>query len=444
MSYSRKLALLFLTLIGAGTAALSIPCMTTVPLSFIDRLFMATSAVCVTGLATIDLSRDLTREGQAILLLLIQFGALGIVVFASMTILTGRRLSLGEEDMLGCTVAVGGNVSFRQIVRSVIGLTLAIEVAGAIALSPFWPDGTPLSERAWLSLFHAISAFCNAGMSTFSNNLEGFTGNAGINLIIMLLIMMGGFGFINLRELIDRIRQREFRWSRLSLFLKITLMTTVLLNGGAAVIFFVAEYGNGMAHLGIGDKALASLFQAVTTRTAGFTTLPLTTLTDFSLLIMMILMFIGGASGSTAGGIKTTTLAVIFATIISYVRNVQDPVMFDRRLTAMAQRKAFVLATLAVTAIVIGVAAVDGIDAGFTRHIDSGPHFLTYVFEVVSALGTVGLSLGITAGLAGGSKFALIILMFAGRVGPLLLVDAWLARPQPRRYTSPQEGVPVG
>jgi trk system potassium uptake protein TrkH len=444
MSYSRKLALLFLGLIGAGTALLSLPGMTTLPLSVIDRLFMATSAVCVTGLATIDLSRDLTREGQAVLLLLIQLGALGIVMFASMTILTGRRLSLGEEDMLGCTVAVGGDVSFRQVIRSVIGLTLVIELAGAAALLPFWPDGTPLAERAWLSLFHAVSAFCNAGMSTFANNLEGFTGNLGLNVVIMLLIVLGGFGFINLREIIDRTRQRQWRWSQVSLFLKITLLTTVLLNGGGALILFAAEYDNGMAHLTLADKALAALLQAVTTRTAGFTTLPLTTLTDFSLLIMMILMFIGGASGSTAGGIKTTTIAVIFATIISYVRNLQDPELFGRRLPAMAQRKAFVLATLAVVAIVAGVAAVYGIDAGLTSHADSGPHFLTYVFEVVSALGTVGLSLGITAGLADGSKLALILLMFVGRVGPLLMVDAWLARPQPRRYTSPQEGVPVG
>jgi trk system potassium uptake protein TrkH len=444
MSYSRKLALLFIGLISAGTALLSLPGMTTLPLGFIDRLFMATSAVCVTGLATIDLSRDLTREGQAVLLLLIQLGALGIVMFASMTILTGRRLSLGEEDMLGCTVAVGGDVSFRRVIRSVIGLTLVIELAGAAALLPFWPDGTPLGERAWLSLFHAVSAFCNAGMSTFANNLEGFTGNLGLNVVIMLLIVLGGFGFINLREIIDRTRQRQWRWSQVSLFLKVTLLTTVVLNGGGALILFAAEYDNGMAHLGLADKALAALFQAVTTRTAGFTTLPLTTLTDFSLLIMMILMFIGGASGSTAGGIKTSTVAVIFATIISYVRNLQDPELFGRRLPAMAQRKAFVLATLAVAAIVAGVAAVDGIDAGLTSHADSGPRFVTYVFEVVSALGTVGLSLGITPGLADGSKLALILLMFVGRVGPLLMVDAWLARPQPRRYTSPQEGVPVG
>lgn len=446
MTHTRKLALLFVTLIALGTALLSLPGMSAAGrMPLLDALFMATSAVCVTGLMTMDLGSQLTVWADVVILVLIQLGGIGIATMASLVILTGRRLSIGYEDMLSSTVAVAKTLSVSGLTITVVRFTLAIELLGALLLLPFWPSGAGWGERIWWSLFHSISAFCNAGFSLFSTNLEAFTDNWGVNIVIMVLIVPGGFGFMNLFELVRHWRGGTFRWSMFTLFLKAAIVFTAILIAFGAVVLFAVEYGGAMADLPLAEKLLASLFHSVTTRTAGFNTIPIAEFTSFSLLIMMMLMFVGGNSGSCAGGIKVSTLAVIFSIFRSYVRHDRDPLLFARRLPAISQRRAFVLTATSVVFIVVGVGLVDLLDYGFGSFENSGNVFAAYVFETVSAAGTVGLSTGITPTLTPGSKIVVIVLMFVGRLGPLAAIEAWSARPSlPHQFTNPEEGLPVG
>jgi trk system potassium uptake protein TrkH len=445
VTYVQKIAVLFLALIAAGTASLSMPGVTVNgDMTLVDAVFMATSAVCVTGLATLDMGKDITTLGHVIILVLIQLGGIGIAAVASMIILTGRRLSLEYESMLDSSIAVTNATSKPRIVLLVILYTLAFEFLGALALSFFWTGDVGMGERIWLSIFHAVSAFCNAGFSLFSTNLEAYRGNVGVNAVIMVLIVVGGIGFMNIQELAQHVRTRMLRWSRFSLFLKLSIFMILVLNSLGFAILLAAESENAFAALPWSDKIMAALFHAITARTAGFDTIPISTFTNFSLLILVFLMFVGGGSGSCAGGIKITTIAVIVATFRSYFRNLRDPVLFGRRLAYVTQRKASVLAMTSMFVIFVGVGAVDLLDDGLSQHATAGRKLSDYMFEVVSAAGTVGLSTGITPGLSVGAKLVLVVLMFVGRLGPLVVIEAWAASVEPEHFTSPEEVVPVG
>jgi len=441
----QKMVFLFLGAIVVGAVSLSMPgIMVNGAMSWIDAVFMATSAMCVTGLATVDMGREVTTAGHVIILCLIQLGGIGIVTVATLTILAGRRLSLEHEDMLISTVAIGGSTSARSVALSVMGYALALEAIGAFILFAVWPGDLAWQDRLWQSVFHAVSAFCNAGFSLFSDNLEGFVHDFGINIVIMVLIVLGGFGFINLREIVDRIRSRTFRWSRFSTFLKISIVMTVILNCVGALILLLVESENAFAELPWSEKIIAAVFHAVTARTAGFETLPMATFTNFSLLILVLLMYIGGVSGSCAGGIKVGTFAVIYASFRAYARNYREPVLFGRSLAYVTQRKAAVLAMTSVFVIFLGVGAVDLFDDGLSQHATSANGLSDYMFEVVSAAGTVGLSTGITVGLTGGAKLVLVALMFIGRLGPLLVIEAWATGVKSEQFSSPEEVLPVG
>jgi trk system potassium uptake protein TrkH len=441
----QKIMLVFLGAIVVGAVLLSMPGIVVGgTMSWVDAAFMATSAICVTGLATVDVGRDVTTAGHVILLGLIQFGGIGIVTVATLVILAGRRLSLEHEDMLTSTVAVAGSVSARRVALSVVGYTLALETIGAVALFALWPGDLAWGERIWQAVFLAVSAFCNAGFSLFSDNLEEFVHDFGINIAIMVLIVFGGFGFMNLHEIVVRIHSRTFRWSRFSTFLKVSMVTTLVLNGFGALILLGVEWGTAFAGLPWSEKVLAAFFHAVTARTAGFNTVPIATFTNFSLLILVLLMYIGGVSGSCAGGIKVGTVAAVFASFRAYARNDRDPVLFSRRLAYVTQRKAAVLAMMSVFVIFLGVGAVDLLDDGLSGHATSAKGLSDYMFEVVSAAGTVGLSTGITAELTEGAKLVLVALMFIGRLGPLLIIEAWATAAKPEQFSSPEEVLPVG
>jgi len=441
----QKIMLLFLTAIAVGTVLLSMPvAAVNGPMSWIDAVFMATSAMCVTGLATVDMGKEITTTGQVIILCLIQLGGIGIVTVATLIILAGRRLSIEHEDMLISTVAVAGPASARRVALSVVGYTLTLEAVGAIALIGLWPGDLNWADRIWQSVFHAVSAFCNAGFSVFSNNLEGFRHDFAINIVIMVLIILGGFGFINLHEIVERIRSRTFHWSRFSTFLKISIVMTLILNIFGALILLLVEAENAFGGLPWSERILAAVFHAVSARTAGFDTIPMATFTNFSLLILVLLMYIGGVSGSCAGGIKVGTVAALYASFGAYARNYRNPVLYGRSVAYVTQRKAAVLAMISVFTIFLGVGAVDLFDDGLSQHATSGKNLSDYMFEVVSAAGTVGLSTGITAGLDTGAKLVLVALMFIGRLGPLLVIEAWATNQKPEQFTSPEEVLPIG
>lgn len=379
------------------------------PLKYIDALFTSTSAVCVTGLITVDTAL-FTRFGQAIIALLIQFGGLGIIAFATIYVtLPHKRISLVNRGIIKDYYIEEVEYNPKLIIKHILITTFAIEALGAIFL---YFRFRPHEHAIFLSVFHAISAFCNAGFSTFSTNLEGYRGDVIVNLAIMALIVLGGIGFMVMRDLGKHLSRKKRHLSTQS---KVVFATTFALICGGAFVFFLLESGNSMKGLPLKERILASFFQSVTPRTAGFDTIAQNQLSDASVLVSMLLMFIGASPGSTGGGIKTTTFFVV---LLAAIKNVDDKLKLNIRHRAIPTRtiiksfsvvgKAMILVIFSAVAILIFERAA--ISTGVMRLTD-------VLFEVISAFGTVGLSLGITAGLATASKTVLILTMFAGRVG---------------------------
>lgn len=446
MSPQKWLVAWYLALIVVGAVLLSLPPMTPGGgLAPIDALFTSASSVCVTGLMVLDIQSDFTMWGRLVILGLVQLGGIGIITLASVFILSAsRNLPIRVETMMSSAVPTPGPISIRQVVLSVVRLTLIIEAIGALALFLAWPGAVPVLDRAWLAVFHAVSAFCNAGISLFANSLESFRDNVAINVVIMCLITLGGFGFINLKELLDRFRTRTLRWSHFSLFLKVSITFTVLLNVAGALALFAFEYNRVFAGLSVFDKAMASTFQSITARTAGFNTVPTADLAESTLRIVMALMFIGAVGGSCAGGIKVGTLAILLAVFRSYVRNDSEPVIFRRRLSRIDQRNAIVLLVVFGTVFYLGYEAMLLLERDAANAVPGHTPNVVLEFETISALGTVGLSTGVTPFLSTAGKAVIIVLMVIGRLGPLALIAAWSQRPTPRPFTYPEEQLPVG
>lgn len=413
------------------------------PVSFLDCLFTSTSAVCVTGLVSVDTGTVWSAWGLALIALLIQLGGLGIMTSSmAMIHLAGKKPSLRSHLALkGALGPVSGH-EVGGLARDVILYTVVIESLGIVALFPrFLRDEPPLKALA-NATFHSISAFCNAGFSLFSNNLEGHPHDSVINLTVMALIMLGGLGFLTLRELRHWLPARGRRQRlRLSLHTKMVLTTTLVLTlGGVAGLFALEYFANG------GQVWRGSLwpvlFTAVTPRTAGFNTLPMADLSNASLLLVMLLMFVGASPGSCAGGVKTTTLATLAALVRSRLRGQHQVTAFKRRVsdTQVGEALTVVLgAALALTLALVLLVALEMHQAGRDRG-----DVLSYAFEAVSAFGTVGLSMGITGELGAAAKLVLIGLMFLGRLGPLTFVYVLGTRYKPERYQLAEERIMLG
>jgi trk system potassium uptake protein TrkH len=446
MPQAKRLVIAFLMLIVAGAVLLTIPVMTVAgKIALIDACFTATSAVCVTGLTVLDTEHDFTLLGQFVILVLIQCGGIGIITIASSIILSSHKhLSLDYEAMLSSTVAISPKITFREITYSVIRLSLTIEFIGAMLLFVFWQVEGSFVGRVWQSLFHAISAFCNAGFSLYSDNLEQFTHNSGVSCVIMGLVILGGFGFVNLRELLFKWRSRQFKWRYFSLFLKVSITFTIFLNLLGTLLIFLADYTVAMGSLSLFEKLVAAAFHSASTRTAGFNTLPIANFTDMSLSFMIGWMFIGGVSGSCAGGVKVSSLAIVLGVLRSYLQNAAQPAIFQRRLPNIVQKRAVTLVFFSMACVMLGVVLFSITEGRFVSYGTQHSPFLGGLFEVVSALGTVGLSTGITPALTGASKGLFIVLMFIGRLGPLVIISAWVGEVPPKPFTYPEESLPVG
>jgi trk system potassium uptake protein TrkH len=446
MTPHKWLALAFLIAIVAGAGILSLPGMTVAgTLSPVDALFTATSAICVTGLTVLDTGQDFTLAGQVVILVLIQLGGIGIVTAASLLILAGsERLSIGHEDTMNLAMASRGRISASRLAVTVVSFTLVIEALGVLALLPFWSaEGAP-GQRLWQCVFHAVSAFCNAGFSLLPANLEPMSGNAGASCVIMVLIVLGGFGFLNLAELAGHARARSLRWENFSLLLKVSVVYTPVLIVAGAFLLWLVERRLGFADLGTGDAVIAAFFHSVSARTAGFHTVPLAEFTELSLIVIALLMWIGGVSGSCAGGIKVNTLAVLGAMVRAQIRNDAEPSLFRRSVTRTAQRSAVVLLVASLLTMAVAAFALSVFEGGLVAHRSASRDFFGQGFEVMSALGTVGLSTGITNGLDVGGKLLLIVLMLVGRLGPLAVIAAWAKPSKPRPFKHPEELLPVG
>ena len=432
LAYRRWLApshlpiLTFAGLILAGTLLLMLPAASTGSgLSWVDALFTATSATCVTGLAVVDTGTDLSRFGQWVVLLLIQCGGLGIMTFSTVFILfLGGRLSFLGRTVIQDTFTHGPDTRLASLVKHVLLLTLILEVMGAALLFLRFAGMHPPGQALFYSLFHAVSAFCNAGFSLYSNNFEGFKQDFLLNLTIAGLIITGGLGFLVLMETRRRLfsRRTPLKSRRLSVHSKMVFILTLLLLTVGTSGFLLLEWHGTLGDLPLPDKLLAAFFQSVTTRTAGFNTLDFGKMASITLFFTISLMFIGAGSGSTAGGIKVNTLGVLLALSRARLRGEEAVNIFHRTLSSAVVGRA--IAVFAVSLVVVHGATMALVmtEMGFTPQAQNGKLFLELLFEVVSAFGTVGLSTGVTPKLSSTGKLILVLVMFTGRLGPLAIV----------------------
>jgi len=392
------------------------------PLGFIDALFTSTSAMCVTGLTVVDTSTTFSLFGQLVILATIQLGGLGITTF-SVYLFFYLRSGVGLRDrwVIQDTLLHTPVRSLNELVRAIIHLTLLVEAVGAVLLAMVFIPQFGWLTGSYYGIFHAVSAFCNAGFALFSDNLISYRDNPIVNLTIMVLIILGGIGFLVIRELQDvwRRHRRGQRW-RLSVHSKLVLITsTALIVGGWLALLAIESASGNLRQASFGEMVWMTLFQSVTTRTAGFNTIDLNAFGVPSIFLVIVLMFIGASPGSTGGGIKTTSLALFLVTLYSRLRGYQVTSVFKRTIPDETIKKTFTL--LFVAAIWIGTMTFLILLAEVPGSVEVQAHgvFLDYLFEVVSAFGTVGLSLGLTPQLGVAGKLLITLLMFVGRVGLL-------------------------
>jgi trk system potassium uptake protein len=414
--------LTFFALIFSGSFLLMLPISSTTGtvLSFVDAIFMATSATCVTGLSTVSINQQFSLFGQLVILILIQIGGLGIMTLSSsMTILLGKSMAMKERVVMQDLLDVSSLEDLIDMIIDIIKYTLFFELWGGIVLTiAFTFEGFEFGKAVYFGFFHSISAFCNAGFALFDNSLESFSSNPLIHGTIGILLTVGGLGFIVLKELRTFLGKPQF-WSRLGLHSKIVLVSTGLLTASGAIIIFFGEYLHALEGMGLWHQIQISVFQSMTLRTAGFNTIALTDLHTHTLYLMTLYMFVGASPGSTGGGIKTTTLAILIQSIKSTLLGRERVEFFDRRISNV-----MVVRATALTIISIIMASFFIFILMKTETNNNSQSFLTIFFEVISASGTVGLSLGLTPYLSVLGKFAIALLMFIGRVGPLTLVLA--------------------
>lgn len=414
----------FATIIFAGAMLLNLPIASRSgqPVGLVNAIFTATSAVCVTGLVVVDTGTYWTAFGQVIIALLIQIGGLGFMTMSTLfALLLGRKITLRERLLIQESLNQFDLEGLVRLTKNIIIATFTIELAGAIIYSLVFIPEYGIKKGIAFGAFHAVTAFCNAGFDLIGDfrSFTPYVNNHVINLNTMALIIIGGLGFSVWTDIYRVVRERSFK--NLSLHSKIVLSATILLIVLGAVFIFIAEINNPdtLSKLPVSGKVLASFFHSVTPRTAGFNTLDTASLSMPTKFMTIILMFIGGSPGSTAGGIKTATVAILIITVISVVRGKDDAEVFERHLPKYLVYRALSVASISLT-LVIFVTMVLSI----TEQAD----FLTLFFEATSAFGTVGLSCNFTPQLSTPGRVIISMTMFAGRVGPLTLILAFAQR----------------
>jgi trk system potassium uptake protein TrkH len=426
-------------------------------LSFVDSLFTMTSAVCVTGLIVVDTATELTRFGQAWVLLFIQLGGIGILTLSTMLIgALGRRLSLRSEMLAMAPTRREDRPEVWEVALGVTRFTIVVEVIGTLVLFALWWPRFAIDDAAWHALFHSISAYCNAGFSTFSDSLVGFADSPLTLIVVSLLIILGGLGYLTFEELLrwwrTARRRREgvlIRMSgthRLSSHTWAVVVTTLVLLFGGAILYGIFEWPDTLGNMSTVDKVSNAWFMSATSRTAGFNTVDYGAVGNDTATLTMMLMFVGGSPGSTAGGIKTSTLAVLVALGLSRMRGLRFVGLKDRAIperTIEATVGIFLLSALVLIASFFVLSAIESVG---TAGPETRQQFLPIAFESVSAFATVGLSMNLTPTLTDPSKLVIVVLMFIGRVGLLSFFTAvTLRRSVPPAYQRPaREDVIVG
>ncbi|BDH60371.1 Ktr system potassium transporter B [Lysinibacillus sp. PLM2] len=435
---SKILVLGFIFIIIIGAILLSLPIATEDGrgLAFLDALFTSTSATCVTGLVVVDTGDTFSMFGEIVILILIQLGGIGFMTFATFLFtLLGKKISLKERLLLKEAFNASSTSGIVKLVQRILIFTLLTEGIGALILGIRFSFEMPIGQAIYYGIFHSISLFNNAGFDLMGDfqSLTGYVNDPIIVLTVCMLIIIGGLGFIVINELYE---YRVIR--KVSLHTKVVLFTTVILIIGATIFIYLFEYGNDktLGPLSEVEKGLAAVFHGITPRTAGANTLSMGELTHATLFLTIFLMFIGGGSGSTAGGIKVTTFAVLIATVLSQLKGKQDVVLFKRRIVIDTILKVLTVVMSGIMVVVI---------VTFLLSItEKGHEFMVYLFEATSAFGTVGLSMGLTPELSPIGRILIIITMFIGRLGPLTLAFAIANRKKQEGFQHPKGNIMIG
>lgn len=405
--------------------------------NFLENLFTATSALCVTGLVVNDISITYTIFGKIVILILIQLGGLGVLTVSSMVILSiSRKMGYYTKKIVSEDINYNILTEIPRYLKNVSIVVFGIEFVGAVLLFFEFSKKLPFIQAVGYSIFHSVSAFCNAGFALFSNNMENYTGNILINFVITSLIILGGLGFAAILDVYNVIKKTR---RKLSTSTHLAIAMTIFLICFGAIMTFILEYSNKgtIGNLSLHDKLLSSYFQSVTLRTAGFQTIDLATLTTPTIIIYLFLMFIGASPGSTGGGLKTTTLGILLLGVMNAITGKEDIEYRRRRLSWQTFNKACAILMLSLFYLFVMIIIMS--------IFDSSKGFLPLLFELISAFGTVGLSMGVTAKLSIISKLIIILTMYIGRVGPLTIMYA-LSKKKCRegKYKYPEETILIG
>ncbi len=411
---------------------------------FTDALFTATSAVCVTGLVVVDTGTYFTLFGQSVILFLIQAGGLGIMTISTFFIIILRkRPSFSGHAAIQDTFDHRKNRNITVILHDVLLFTFALEGLGVIILFFCFFPKYGAGHSFYLALFHSVSAFCNAGFSLFSDSFTGYRNNLVVNLIICFLIIMGGIGFPVLSELKHCALSKNFRWNRLTLHTKLVISSTAFLLLSSTLLIFFMEWDNTMKGFGLQERFLSAFFQAVNARTSGFNSLSIGDMANETLFLLILFMFVGASPGSCGGGIKTTTFSTLTVLGISRFMGQKRPQLFNRSIPEKSIRKAVSVVLISTFVVSTGIMILLMTELGSTSHIQSRGKFLEIFFEVISAFGTVGLSTGVTGTLSTIGKLIITLIMFIGRLGPLLIAVA-VSRPARLNYYYAEENIMIG
>lgn len=431
----RILMLGFGSLILLGAILLNLPIATKIgeSIGFIDALFTSASAVCITGLAVVNTGEYWSLFGKIVIIMLIQIGGLGVMTMATAgALIIGKKISLKERLVIKEQLNQKSMSGLVKLTKYVLLSTLAIEGIGSILLSIRFIPIYGWVKGIWFSIFHSISAFCNAGFDITGNSMVPFAGDFVINMTISLLIILGGIGFT---VFIDVTRNRSFK--KFKLHTKVVLSITFILLTLGMLVFLIIEFNNPntIGNMSSSEKIISSFFQSVVTRTAGFNSVDMASILDTTTFFMIILMFIGGSPGSTAGGAKTTTIATLIMTTISIVKGDRDVVIYKRTINEDIIKRSLAIVVVSMTLIIV-VSTILTITENFI--------FLDVLFETTSAFATVGLTRGITPNLSSIGKFIIALTMYAGRVGPLTMAFAFANKNKAKKYRYAEGNIIVG
>ncbi|MGL5353190.1 MAG: TrkH family potassium uptake protein, partial [Clostridium sp.] len=402
--------------------------------NILDSAFTATSAVCVTGLVTLDTSTHWSRFGQTVIIILIQIGGLGFMSFATLiAIFLKRKISLKSRLVMQEAMNTFSIQGLVKMVQYIFGFTFAVEIIGALLLSIEFVPTYGLGTGLFYSMFHSISAFCNAGFDLFGTSLVTYNKNVFVILVISVIIIIGGLGFT---VWLDLYRFKNIK--KLSIHSKLVILVSTVLIFGGAILMFIFEFNNAetIGNMMIKNKVLNSFFSSVTTRTAGFNSISINYMSTAGKFLNISLMFIGGSPGSTAGGLKTTTIGIVVLTVISVIKGREDTEVFGRRFSKSLVYKAFTLLFIGMGLIIIVTMMLS--------YTEKGVSFMDLLYETTSAFGTAGLSTGLTPKLSNIGKILIMLMMYFGRVGPLTVVLAMARKRKKSGYKYPEGKILIG